>query len=297
MYNAIFYNNAYLLLPEEFADYDTFINDLNKKSLPAQYNMIVLRENYHASNSTVVKGLSMAPYFLSDYHNEPCRVTIDDPSNIYPAQVWTMSQEEYNSKLRDIISNSCPGCMRFKPLTDRVQSLNSHFDEMTLDGVCMYRQETKPAPRIFRDRLYTFGGFFARNQFEKYDVDSICDEIKHLLNICYSDAKLTETNDKKVLEVRLNEKELLTPILTIVLTNYITKVLKKSYHIIPAEEAPFTKETLTALLSENNSESFRKDCKKYGVSIGVLNYNEEGTEKVHNSLEELIKQFLIFPIF
>ena len=78
---------------------------------------------------------------------------IDDPSDAFPVEVELFTQKEYNGRLREVILNFCPGCMRYKPISNRVQSLNGHFEEIALNSVCFYRYESRPSPRVFRNNF------------------------------------------------------------------------------------------------------------------------------------------------
>ena len=296
MYNAIYLDGLYYLLPEEFADYDAFINDLLSRELPFQYRMTVLREDHDASNFTVVKGRSMAPYFLSGYHDEPSLVTIANPEDVYPAQVYVMDQVQYNAKLREVINRVCPGCQRFKPLSNRVQSLNGHFGEMTLDGVCLFRQESKYTPRIFHDMLFYFGGYLRRTDYKDYDVLRLQEDLKWRFYIRYTDAALRDENGHKTLTVQCKKKELLAPIITNAISRYTEEISYGTYHIRLAEDYCCTEEKILEFMSEKNCEAFRKECKKFGVSIAVLQYDEDAKEKVQRSLKPLVDNFLIFPL-
>lgn len=296
MYNAIFYDGGYYLLPEAFSDYEAFRKDLCGRELPASYSMVALLEDHHARNHTVIKGRSMAPFFLSGYHDEATEVTITDGEAVYPVRVEVMSQEEYNAKLREVINRVCPGCLRFKPLSNRVQSLNGHFEEMTLDGVCVYRQETKPAPRVFRESLFYFGGSLRRGDRWFHDSEEMEEEIKTRLCARYAAASLEGDRKKKVLTVSCKKKELLTPLVTEAVSRYVDKLFEGTYHIRLAEELCCTEDYLKGLLSEANAENYRKECKKYGVSLAVLSYDEQAVEAVRNSLKPLVDHFMIFPL-
>lgn len=296
MQNAIYYEGTYYLLPAEFADYDTFHRDLLARQLPAQYHMVELREDHKARNFTVIKGRSMAPYFLSGYHDEPSLVTIANPEDVYPVHVEVMDQTEYNAKLREVINRVCPGCLRFKPLSNRVQSLNGHFEEMTLDGVCVFRQESKPAPRIFHHHLFSFGGFFQRFDYASNNAQEMHDNIKQWFYIRYADVVLEEENGHKTLTLRCKKNELLAPILTDAISRYIEEISEGTYHIRLAEDFSCSEDTLLELLAEKNAEAFRKECKKYGVSLAVLEYDENAAETVRHSLKELVDHFWMFPL-
>lgn len=296
MQSAIYYNDMYYLLPEEYCDHNMFFKDLRDKNFPAQFQMVALYENHNARNFTVIKGQSMAPYFLSGYHDEPIPITISNPEDVYPVEVEVMDQSEYNAKLREVINRVCPGCLRFKPLSNRVQSLNGHFEEMTLDGVCLFRQESKPAPRIFHEHLFSFGGFFKHFDYAKNSAKEMHDHIKQWFYVRYADAVLLEENNCKTLTLQCKKNELLAPLLTTAISSYLDEISNGTYHIRLSENYIFTESTFKELVNESNAEAFRKDCKKYGISLAVLEYDDNATEKVRHSLKPLFEHFWIFPL-
>ena len=296
MQNAIYYEGMYMLLPDNFSDYDAFIQDLQTSPLPAQYHMVVLREDYNARNHAIIKGRSITPYFLSGYHDSPSPVTITNPDKVYPTHVEILDQTEYNSRLREIINKVCPGCQRFKPLSNRVQSLNSHFDEISLDGVCLFRQESKPSPRSFHNNLYSFGGFFKRFHYEEQDSREMQHNLKQWFYVSYSSAILDEEYGQKSLTLCCKKNEFLTPILTDAISQYTNHISYHTYNICLSDNFACTQKYLDDVLSPKNAETFRKECKKYGVSIAILEYDQAATEIVRNSLRELVDRFWMFPL-
>lgn len=297
MIPAVYYNELYLLLPDEYPDFESFMEHLKGQEMPVDIKMVVLRENHKIPCWSVVKGESIAPYFLSGYHDEPSTIRIDDPDNVYPVTVEVMDQAEYNRRLREVVTSFCPGCLRFKPLSNRVQSLNGHFEEISLDGVCFYRQETKPSPRVFREYLMYFGGAFLREKYARLDAASICNDIKRRLYINYPTSEIKEEYCKKKLIVSCKKKEILPPLLTAVLSEYIESWIDPSYSIELFDPVECTEAFLQTILSPENVVIYRKECKKYGVSIGVLEYRPEGESKVHSALEYLTDHNYMHPLF
>lgn len=296
MYNAIFYDNSYYLLPKDFSDYAAFMHDLHQRTLPAQYSLVMLLEDHQIRNHTIIKGRSMAPYFLSGYHDESCTVTITSRDEVYPVHVDIMDQDEYNARLREVVNRVCPGCLRFKPLSNRVQSLNGHFEEISLDGTCVFRQESKPAPRSFHHHLFSFGGFFKRFHYAENDAARMIADIQSRFYARYADAVLEEENDRKILTLCCRKNELLTPILTEAISHYIDHISEGTYHIRLSDGFTCTEDDLKELLAEKNSERFRKECQKYGVSLAVLNYDAQASEQIRRSLKPLIDHFWLFPL-
>ncbi len=303
--NAIYYNGMYLLLPEEFPDHSSFMADLSGRDMPADYEMVVLLENHNIPNHIVQKGISMAPYFLSGYHDEPCTVAIDKKERVYPAQVELIDQATYNTRLRERIEEYCPGCQKFKPLSSRDQSLNGHFEEMALDGVCLFRQEIKPAPRSFHNHLFSFGGFFKRFHWEDETPEDMLQNLARWFYVRYDKGYLKETDGRKILSLTCKKKELLSPIVTNAIETYMHKISTVSYRgNAPIDtysirlESPYicTEERLKEILSPEKQDLFRKECKKLGVAIGVLEYDSEGSEQLCTAIKPLIDHFYLFPL-
>ena len=223
MIQAVYCNGTYFLLPEEYADYESFKAYLQSAQMPVTVKAVVLRENHKIPCWTVFKGESIAPYFLSGYHDEPSTVQISDASDVYPTAVEIMDQDTYNARLRKLIEGYCPGCKRFKPLTNRVQSLNGHHGEISLDGVCFFRYETNPSPRIFHDLLFSFGGFFKRNHYAQLGPEDIREKLTWLY-LRFRSLDLQDTEDGRLLRVECKKKELLTPILVPFLSDYLNGI-------------------------------------------------------------------------
>lgn len=295
MANAVYYNELYLLLPNEYPDFASFKAFLDNAQMPVDVSMVVLREDHRIPYWSVRKGESIAPYFLSGYHDEPSLVRFQDSENVYPVTVEIMDQDTYNTRLREVINGYCPGCKRFKPLTNRVQSLNGHHEEITLNGVCFYRYETNPSPRDFHSNLFSFGGFFKRCNWQNEDSATIKEKLAYLY-LRYKSAELTESNGQKTLTLECKKGELLAPILTQFVSEYVTSVLDENYIIALKEEFACTEEYLLKVLSTDNQEAFRKECKKYGVSIGVLEYDASAADRIHASLNELEAHYHMHPL-
>lgn len=144
MLNAIFHRGSYLLLPDDLPTHEAFMADLHSRELPATYALVPLLENNRVRCFTVFKGFCLAPYFLSGYRDEVANVVIHDPSEVYPVQVERMTQEEYNARLRTVVESACEGCTNHKPLSPKVQSLNSYFENISLNGVCPSGMKASP---------------------------------------------------------------------------------------------------------------------------------------------------------
>lgn len=296
VYQGFYYLEQYMLLPEGFPDFDSFLADLKSRELPARYETLVLVENHHARNYTVIKGQSMAPYFLSGYHDDPCTIQITYPDQVYPVQVELLDQAEYNARLRELINGYCPGCIKFKPLSNRVQSLNGHFEELPLDCTCLYREEVKPSRREMHSMLFGLGGSLKRDKGRDHCEEDYLYTLKLYLYLRYESAELTEESGSKYLTVKCKKKDLLPPLLTNALNVYTSRVTPDACIIRPAVPYACTEETIHSLLAEKNRELYRKECKKYGVSLGCLEFNPGAQAEIKESLSELTKHYWLFPL-
>ncbi|MBE6923160.1 MAG: hypothetical protein E7465_08310 [Ruminococcaceae bacterium] len=296
VYQGFYYLEQYMLLPEGFESFDAFMDDLKSRELPARYETLVLVENHHARNHSVIKGQSMAPYFLSGYHDDLSTIQITYPDQVYPVQVELIDQAEYNTRLRALINKYCPGCIKFKPLSNRVQSLNGHFEELPLDCTCLFREEIKPSRREMHSMLFGLGGSLNREKSRDQTKEDYLYILTLYLYLRYERAELTRENDTKYLTVTCKKKELLPPLLTNALETYTSSVTADACIIRPAVPFSCTEDTIHSLLSVKSQELYRKECKKYGVSLGCLEFDSAAQEELKESLSELVKRYWLFPL-
>lgn len=295
MANAVYYEDLYLLLPDEYPDFDVFQQFLRSSQFPVDVKMVVLRENHKIPCWTVFKGESIAPYFLTGYHDEPSRVRFTDSEGIYPVQVELMDQDAYNARLRDVINAYCPGCKRFKPLTNRVQSLNGHHGEITLNSVCFYRYEENPSPRVFHELLFSFGGFFIRSNYAKLSAEEMKERLAWNY-LRYKTYALEEKDGETYLTLECKKGELLSPIVTQFVGKYVEEVADEHYHMVLKNPFTCSQDDLDSILQEDKQEAFQKECKKYGISIGILEFDPNASEAVLHSLEALTDHYFMEPL-
>ena len=290
MEQAVYYRELYFLLPEGYADFDAFKAAVAAGPKPFAVKAVVLREDHKIPDRGVEKGVCMAPYFLTGYHDGLSLLSIGDAEELYPARVELLSQEEYNTRLRELVAGFCPGCTRYKPLTNRVQSLNGHFEEIALDGFCAFRVESKPAPRAFRQLLFSFGWFWKEFKFGEKDAEGLGRELKSMLYLPLDQPELRSENGEKRWSGRA--KNAFDAQIGELVSAYVEKILDPGYRI----EAECSSAGKGGFTESAGSESFRKACKKYGVSLLTLRYAPEGEEKLERSLEELIERWVLFPL-
>ena len=122
------------------------------------------------------------------------------------------------------------------------------------------------------------------------------DSIKERFYLRYADAVLQKESERKVLTLTCRKKELLPPVLTVAISRYVDHISADTYHIQLSDAFDCTVSVLSGLLSEENDEVFRKECKKYGVSLGIMEYDEAASDIVWESLQPLVEHFWIFPL-
>lgn len=124
--NAIFVQGEYYLIPDEFADFNTFINYIRTKG-KIKINLSKLNEQK-----------CMAPYFVEDAVTiESLELTKDTP--IFSADVELMNNKEYHNRLLEAVLKVCPGCERYTDDGD-YSELSGHHEEISLDKVCLIRE-------------------------------------------------------------------------------------------------------------------------------------------------------------
>ena len=102
MPNAIYLRDSYFLLPDGFPTFEAFLNDVQRRSLPAAYDLVPLMENNRIRCGALLRGQCMAPVFLSDVPDTAVPVTIHAAEEICPATVERIPMEEYDARLREV---------------------------------------------------------------------------------------------------------------------------------------------------------------------------------------------------
>lgn len=105
---------------------------------------------------------SIPPYFI-DSLVETVAVDIDNPNHIAPCNVFVLTKDEYDERLRNLVETKCKGCSSFSGDTS---DLSGHYIEMDLDDMCCLRRQ--PGDRvIYYDVLYYIIGAKLEKQYEK----------------------------------------------------------------------------------------------------------------------------------
>ena len=284
--SAFYYHEKYYLFPEEYDSFEIF-----KASLPATVRLRILTEDNEV-NSMLEKGVCIAPYFYSEYGYREEDVRIESADEIYPVEVELFTQKEYNERIREVILSYCPGCQGYKPISNKVQSLNGHFEEISLNSVCFYRQNYKPAPRVFKEYLFGIGGLWRNFDPVTTPAARLFDEFKSMLHVKYDAA---EKIAPETMTLRF-KPDFFTGLLTDILENYIENALTFTKFRLSYDKTPVNKEAFEAQIREENRDNFRKNCKKYGVSLAVMTYNPDAEEQVSRSLAPLFEHYRAYVI-
>lgn len=289
---AVFYLNAYFLLPKEYDSYESFREAVHNSEKPLRVSAVVLRENHGIPSWSVQKGISIAPFFITGYHDEPSEIVITYENAIFPGEVTLLTQDEYNALLREKVLSYCPGCIRYRPLSNRVQSLNGHFEELSLDGYCAFRAEKKPNPRRFHEPLFFLGTPWRRPYFTEGKAEEVVRMIKEGVYARISSWEYLEADGTRKLS--LSSDNMLDLITFELVSAYIQKVIDPRFLTVRSGSV-----TIPELVRQCLSDlaSFQQCCKRLGVGILNLSTSKEHSGLVRDSLKELIDRWYLFPLF
>lgn len=293
---AWYYRDQYLLIPEAFADGTAFREALEKAEFPWSVQAYILKEDYGVRKIPCQQGICLAPYFISDFLVKPKEILIESADEVYFTEVELLDQQSYNNRLREVVSGYCPGCRQFGSLTKKDDSLNGHFDEITLDGLCLYRYETRQAPRVFFDGFEWFGHSLTNSFCKQDEAMWALDDLKFHFSLKYESGQILTEGEEKTLSLTVKKNNWLHTVLTEIVAEFV-KAHVGSYHIKLNDPAKIGRDDLLTLLSPKKINSFRKDLKKYGVSIGVLEYDASKEETVTGSLAEMAEKSLMRVLF
>ncbi|MBO4563009.1 MAG: hypothetical protein J5772_05305, partial [Clostridia bacterium] len=269
---AIFVNDSYYLIPEGCSTAEEFLRGLS--DLPVSVMLRELKENNEIPSNNLDLGICIAPYFYSDYNLKEAEVMIEDLDDVFPVEVELLTQVEYNKRLREAVLAFCPGCMRFKPLSNRVQSLNGHFEEIALNSVCFYRQESKPAPRVFRNNMIALGGLWYHFWPTDREALDAADSIKSMTYLKYDAAQWQESERRELLVSFM--PDFFSQVLTETLSNYCRSAVHFAPFTIRSRNMVVTGvSSFRNQIAPENEGAFRKNCKKYGVALSVLTFDPE----------------------
>ncbi len=285
---AFYYHEGYFLLPDKFDSVEDFVDST---FFPARFKLKVLFEDNGIHSLFTQKGICIAPYFYKDYKLHEVEVTIEDSADVYPVKVELLSQSEYNSRLREVIAKVCPGCARYTPLTKRDSSLKGHYEEVSLNSVCFYRQEEKDPPEVF---FYNMVGLF--NSWNRQDptnipADILLNSMKIGLGLEYKGEK--DPSDPSRLNVTF-EPDFFTGILTDHLENCLEKMFRNTnFRLVYDNEFKVDNSVVEDLLREENLPYIKERCKKHGIALAMLEFDPSKARQVENTVLSLERNFVI----
>ena len=121
---AFYYQGEYYLLPEDCATFAQFCGCI--------YDGILL------TLPKLCRKGCVPPYFIEE-DVRSVTVSIGDCRRIYSVEVCILPREAYEQRLRALVAAKCAGCARYGR---NARDLTGHYEEMSLDGICLDREHT-----------------------------------------------------------------------------------------------------------------------------------------------------------
>ena len=122
--SAFLYEGRYYLLPDEAGS----VAELMEKF--GRGEPCICRE--------LLSDKCMAPYFVME-HSRRQKLRLKH-SLVFPVDVWVLSHEEYNERLRNLVEEHCPSCPHYHKTTSDARSLDGYHEEISLNRVCFMRE-------------------------------------------------------------------------------------------------------------------------------------------------------------
>ena len=136
-----------------------------------------------------------------------------------------------------------------------------------------------------------------RFNFFDNSASEMLKELKTWFYVRYANAELVDSGTHKELILTGQKNELLLPILTNAISDYLSSITNHAYSIRYIDQLTDIQEWIDNAVSYENELTFQQECKKYGVSIGVLEYDADAAEKIRKSLKPMTDHFWMFPLF
>lgn len=288
IHEGFFYRGIYFLLPQGYADTNAFRQALETAASPLTVTAQLLPEKSPvAHHEGYEHGVCLAPYFIADYLPEPEELVIEDATDVYPAQVELLTQKAYNDRLRALVEAYCPGCRGYGGLSANDSSLSGHFDEMTLNGVCLCRWETRTEPRSFYREMLYMANAWARYNYSADSEAYMRDNLKFDLKLAYTAGELVEDSTGRTLTLAAKKTDFFFTVLTDHLARFVKDHVDESYTLRLKDPLPFDEASILALVTPKKIAATRKEFKKYGVALAVLTCDPDWDGKVRAYLENL----------
>ena len=296
MTDAIFYRSQYLL-PEGYSDWNSFSAAMKDARFPWTIRAEILREDYKVKTGAYEQGVSIAPYFISGYGKILQDVVIESAAEVYPVQVERLPQSEYNQRLRELVCAYCPGCRNFGSVNEKDSSLSGHFDEISLDGVCFYRYETRLRPNVFHETMHELIRWKTPKELRKEHADWMRNEFEFWAKIKYAAAEITDDGDARTLTFTAKKPDLFLTLVTDVIAKYIRGKLDENYFIALSNRVEPDEAAISAMLAPKKIKSLRKELKKYGLSIAVLEYAPKSDSAVLSAMQPAEAEWMALPLY
>lgn len=290
---AFFYRNTYFLLPQGYDRAESFIQSVRQSELPMTVQATILRENSEVKKTWWYElGVCIAPYFISDYLRKPESVVIEDVGDVYPVEIELLTQQEYNDRLRALVTDHCPGCLLYGGLDEKDSSLSGHFDEISLNGVCFYRAEGKTEPRCFHDELSQFISSWKHWKRSKKNAAYVMGDLKEC-KLSYSSGEIADCDEGRTLKLTAKKSSLLLTVLTDLVARRVKAEADGAYTILLEQRAEVNAASVETLLSNRKITATRKELKKYGVALAELTFDPAGESKMAWIVQQMCEEGLI----
>lgn len=285
---GFYYRYGYFLLPAGYQDISQFLTALKQKGTPMQVDTVVLEEDWQVKKrSSYELGVSIAPYFITDYINSTVTLNIEDADDVYPVMVELLTQKEYNQRLRTLVKDYCPGCDRFGSVTEKDSSLSGHFGEISLDGVCFYRTEDGYVPRKFMLQVLRFLNAWQFADLSNAPADRVVREIREHFGLEYDGARLAIEGEKRSLVLSADSRDDFRTMLTALVSGMVRTRVDENYEILIDGAEAIDPDAMLARLNPENIAETRATLKKFGLSIGVMTYNEGCDDKMDDFMLDM----------
>jgi len=292
--SALYYKGKYFLPPDDFDSAEAFLTALAQQKLPVVVKAVLLQENCKVDvYSSYELGVSIAPYFITDYINGHGIVRIDDASDVWPTQVELLSQQQYNDRLREKVLGFCAGCRNFGGLTQNDSSLSGHFSEISLNGVCFYRYESRTAPYRLWLKLNSLPYAWKRDNYSGHSAETVLIGLKYGLGLKYDSAEIAEENGVRTLRLSVKKSSLILTAVTDLVSDFVRAHVDDHYRLALTGRVEAAADGIAQLLSEKKIASTRKELKKYGVAIGILEYDAQREAAAASVVDEMAQSGLL----
>lgn len=293
---GFFYLDTYFLLPEGYENEAAFLAAARQAQAPLKIRAVILREDSGVEYESYELGVCIAPYFICDYLKDPEEMVLDLPNEVYPAEIELLTQQQYNNRLRERVLAYCPGCRRFGSLNQSDASLSGHFDEITLNGFCAYRQETRNAPRSFHAELYNMWRSWDNYNYASFDAEDMMGAITFHLRLPYSSAAMMIAPSERRLILYSDKSSLIQTALTDMLSACMSQNWSNGCTIQLNGRVDISEAAVMALLSPKKITSTRRELGRFGVKIAIIEYDPCGQDSVNLFLQTMIQENLAWVL-